>query len=83
MGSSGGLNMNSKMMAFTNLVGVDAQNCDGEKRVIAGDADDSLIIQALEGTAECIDPMPRGRASLSAAEIATIREWIDDGAMNN
>jgi hypothetical protein len=82
-GSSGGLNMNSKMMAFTNLVGVDSEECAGEKRVIAGDADNSLIIQALEGTADCIDQMPRDRDPLSEAEIATIREWIDDGAMNN
>jgi hypothetical protein len=81
-GSSGMLNMNSKMMAFTNLVGVDSEECDGEKRVIAGDADNSLIIKALEGTA-CIDQMPDGRDPLSEDEIATIREWIDDGAMNN
>jgi hypothetical protein len=81
-GSSGGLNMNSKMMAFTNLVGIDSGECDDEKRVVAGDADNSLLIQALEGTA-CVDQMPRGRDPLSEDEIATIREWIDDGAMNN
>jgi hypothetical protein len=83
MGSSGGLNMQSKMMAFQNLVGVDSEECNDEVRVIAGDADNSLLIQALEGSADCIDPMPRGRAPLPEADIATIREWIEAGAMND
>jgi hypothetical protein len=82
-GSSGGLSMANKATAYTNLVGIDSEECDGEKRVIAGDADNSLIIQALEGTADCVDQMPRMRTPLSEDEIATIREWIDDGAMNN
>jgi hypothetical protein len=85
MGTSGGLNMQSKMMAFQELVGVDAEEdeCNDEVRVIAGDADNSLIIKALEGTAECIEQMPDGRDPLPEEEIATIREWIGAGAMNN
>jgi hypothetical protein len=82
MGESGGLNMNSKMEAFESLVGVDSEECDGETRVVAGDADGSLLIQALEGTA-CIDQMPDGRDPLPEADIQTIRDWIEAGAMNN
>ena len=82
MGSSGMLDMQTKMNAFMNLVGVESQECDGETRVIAGDADNSLLIKALEGTA-CVDRMPDGRDPLSEDEIATIRAWIDDGAMDN
>jgi hypothetical protein len=85
MGESGMLEMHDKMQAFENLVGEASTNCDGETRVVAGDADASLIIQALEGTADCedIEQMPRGRDPLPAEEIATIREWIEAGAMNN
>jgi hypothetical protein len=81
-GDPGGLNMNSKMEAFDNLVGEASEECDGETRVVAGDADASLIIKALQGTA-CIDRMPDGRDPLPADEIATIREWIEAGAMND
>ena len=82
-GTSGMLEMHDQEQAYMNLVGVDAENCPG-KRVVAGDADNSLIIKALMGEACAeVDPMPRGRDSLSADEIATIREWIEAGAMNN
>jgi hypothetical protein len=82
MGMSGDLNMQSKMNAFQNLVGVDSEECNGETRVVAGDADGSLIIKALQGTA-CFDQMPLDRDPLPEEEIATIREWIEAGAMNN
>jgi hypothetical protein len=44
MGESGGLNMSSQEEAYTNLVDVDGENCP-DKRVVAGDADASLIIE--------------------------------------
>ncbi len=81
MGSSGELEMHDQASAYTNLVGVDSSECNGT-RVVAGDADASLIIKALEGTA-CVDQMPRGRDPLSEDEIATIRSWIEAGALNN
>lgn len=84
MGSSGELEMHDQASAYTNLVGVDSSECDGETRVVAGDADASLIIKALEGTAcDNVDQMPRGRDPLSEDEIATIRSWIEAGALNN
>jgi hypothetical protein len=85
MGESGGLDMQSQDAAYASLVGVASENCgDSEIRVVAGDADASLIIKALMGTA-CseVDQMPKDRDPLSADEIATIREWIEDGAMDN
>lgn len=81
-GSSGGLRMPNKAMAYTNLVGVDSEQCNGETRVVAGNPDDSLIVQAVEGEA-CVDRMPYGRAALSANEIMTIRSWIMAGALND
>jgi len=79
MGSSGGLAMPNAATAYDNLVDVESEECAGETRVVAGDADGSLLIQAIEGDA-CIERMPRGRAALTAMEIATFREWIEAGA---
>jgi hypothetical protein len=82
MGTSGGLNMQSQTLAYMNLVGVASEQCNGETRVVAGDAEASLIIKALEGTA-CVDQMPYGRDPLSADELGTIRSWIAAGALDN
>lgn len=48
--------------------------------VIPGDADNSLLVQVLEGTSTTISQMPPG-GSLSNNNIHTIRRWIDDGAL--
>ena len=82
MGSSGNLRMPDKATAFMNLVGVDSSKCPGEKRVIASDADGSLLIKAVEGTA-CIDRMPDDRDPLADDEIMKMRDWISAGAMND
>lgn len=81
-GRSGGLQMPNKATARMNLVGVSSQECPGEKRVVAGDADKSVLVTAVEGTA-CLQRMPRGRAALSADEIAKIRGWVQAGALDN
>ena len=45
-----------------------------------GNADDSLLVQRIEGTVG--DQMPLG-GSLETGEITTIRTWIDEGAKDN
>jgi len=56
----------------------------GETRVIAGDAQNSLIIKALEDRAGVgIDRMPDSAPALDPALITLIRTWIDNGALNN
>ncbi|TNE72956.1 hypothetical protein EP331_05825 [bacterium] len=52
------------------------------KTVIAGDADNSPLVQVLEGTANGIVRMPQGGAALSESQINSIRAWINDGAKN-
>jgi hypothetical protein len=49
--------------------------------VIAGDSNNSLLYQAVKGTATIIPRMPLGLAPLPAADIATIKKWIDDGTL--
>lgn len=82
-GASGGLNL-SAANAYNNLVGVDAAGCSGEVRVIAGNAENSYLIKKIEGRqgAGCGGTM-HPSVSISATNIAIIRQWIDDGALNN
>ena len=47
--------------------------------IVPGDSAKSILAQAIMG-AEGISKMPPEGPSLSAAEIALIRKWIDDGA---
>ena len=79
-GSAASLEMHDARSAYDHLVGVASGKCAGEKRVVSGDADASVLVQALEGSASCVKQMPLGRDPLSASELAMIRAWIDAGA---
>ena len=46
--------------------------------VIPGDADNSLIIQVLEGTSTLVPQMPSPSMPLSSTQIDIIRTWIDE-----
>ena len=48
--------------------------------VRAGDAAASLLIQAVEGTAEDISQMPLKRPALDSESIAILRQWVAEGA---
>jgi hypothetical protein len=49
--------------------------------VVAGEPDNSLLVQILEGT---IQPrMPFNRTPLTANQTEGIRTWINEGALNN
>lgn len=80
MGMAAGLLMPDARAAYDHLVGIASMKCAGEKRVVSGDADGSVLVQALEGSASCVKAMPLGRDPLSASEMAMVRAWIDDGA---
>ena len=50
----------------------------------AGDSLSSTLVILVEGRADPSIKMPHGdRPALSADEIKTLRQWIDQGAMNN
>ncbi len=48
--------------------------------IIARKADDSLLIQVVKGTHDDLPRMPYRKAPLAEAEIARLRQWIDEGA---
>ena len=73
--AKGGLVFEDADTAYALLTGTR----DGRKRVIAGDAACSLLVERLEST----DPsfhMPPGNTGLSGAERCAIEQWIANGA---
>lgn len=79
---TGGMNL-SEGMAYTNIVGVASSEVPGLQRINPGNADDSYMVQKLEGTAAVGAQMPFGSAPLSTASIQNLRDWIEAGAMDN
>ena len=54
---------------------------DSTPNVIPGNADSSTLYRLVNGT---VTPqMPKGRPALNAAQLATIKKWIDQGAKND
>lgn len=52
--------------------------------IIAGDSEGSNLLVLMEGRADPSISMPHGRMEpVSAADTATIRRWIDQGAKKN
>jgi len=80
---SGGLDMSNRMKAYMNLVSGSARCPSGNTLVIPWDAANSLLWRKLADVDICRDRMPLGRTPLPAAQIDTIRDWINAGAPNN
>ena len=66
--------------SYANLVNVASHEVPSLQRVEPGDPDNSYLVQKIEGTAAVGGRMPLGRAPLTAAQIALIRQWISEGA---
>jgi glucose/arabinose dehydrogenase len=80
-GASGGLSLASEAAAFGNLVNADASTpaCSGRSLVVPGDAANSVLFQKVSGIDLCGSMMPPG-SPLSAAELAAVETWIEQGA---
>ncbi len=75
-----GMDLTTASNSFANLVGVASLQVLALQRVAPGDADNSYLIQKLEGSAAVGQRMPLAGPALDAASIAVIRTWIDNGA---
>ena len=75
-----GMNLSSAQASRNAIVGVPSLQERSIMRVAPGNADDSYLIQKLEGTAREGDRMPRGGPFLRQSDINVIRSWIDNGA---
>jgi hypothetical protein len=84
--TSGSLDLGTKAKAYTSLVGVSAAgfSCSstGLKRVVAGDAANSLLAKKVDPSPPCGGRMPTVVA-LPATEIADLKAWINAGAKND
>ena len=66
-----------------NMVNVQAtSSCTSDKRVVPGNAAASVLYKKISGTT-CGDRMPRNLPPLITSEIDLIRDWINQGALNN
>jgi mono/diheme cytochrome c family protein len=83
-GSSGALNLSNPTTAYSALVGAAAAGSacagGGRVRVVAGDPMRSLLYLKLVNMQDCGNAMPRG-ATLTPAQIETVRQWIAMGAL--
>ncbi|OGL44872.1 MAG: hypothetical protein A2149_06690 [Candidatus Schekmanbacteria bacterium RBG_16_38_11] len=73
-GNDGGLTLTSRA---TLLAGGNSGPA-----VIPGDADASLLVCRIEGST-CGQMMPKGSDPLTSTQITLIRNWINQGALNN
>ncbi len=67
--------------SFNQLVNAATTEGGPQFRVLPGNPDNSALVQRLEGT--LTPQMPLGALPLSAAEIAAVRQWILDGALQS
>lgn len=82
-GLPGSQNLSTKADTFAALVNVASLEVSSLKRVSPNDADNSYIIQKLEGTQTVGARMPFGGPYLTQAQIDDIKGWINAGALNN
>lgn len=68
--------------SYANLVNVDATS-ESFKRVLPGNAQDSYIIIKLEGRQTVGSQMPLIGPALDSIDLQNIKNWINQGAMNN
>ena len=79
---SQGLNL-SEGAAYGNTVNVPSTEVPSLNLIEPGDADNSYLMQKLEGTAQSGVRMPYGGPYLSSTLQQLVRDWIDAGAQNS
>jgi len=67
--------------AYNQLVNVNASGYNA-KRVVPGDAENSVLYKKIDDSGVYGSNMPLG-SSLSSTQINTIKQWINEGALNN
>jgi hypothetical protein len=74
------MDMSSADASFASLVNVASVEVPITPRVAAGDANNSYLVNKLEGSAAVGSRMPLGGPFLDQTTIDVIRLWIDSGA---
>lgn len=69
--------------SHTSLVGVAATLYPGSQRVVAGDAEASVLYNKVASTGSFGGIMPPSGTSLTDTQVGLIRDWIAQGALDN
>ncbi len=78
-----GMNLSAGLM-FVNTVNVDSVELSGFKRIAPNNATDSYLYMKISGDPRIFfDRMPQNANPLSAAELESVRLWIEAGALDN
>ena len=74
-----------KSTAYEALVGKTSASsvCNGKPLVVAGDPEQSLLLQKLSSAPPCGGQMPLGGSPLTDDQQAMVRSWIAAGAKND
>jgi len=78
--SSGNLDLTATN-SYNNLVNVNASGYSA-KRVVPNNSDQSVLYKKIDGSEDYGSNMPLG-SNLSQTQINAIKQWIDEGALNN
>jgi hypothetical protein len=81
IGQIDGLDMSTKATAYKNLVGVGASRCSGTL-VVPKSAATSVLYEKVTRPS-CGSLMPQNAPPLSQAELDLLKNWIDQGALDN
>ncbi len=68
---------------YGNLVNISSGEVPTLFRVLPFDAEDSMVVQKLEGSQTAGARMPATGTPLNASDIQNIKNWINKGAKNN
>lgn len=68
---------------YGSLVNVTAVEDNSKKRVLPGDAQNSYIVIKVEGRQTVGGRMPLGGTPLDSIDVTNLRNWIDQGALDN
>lgn len=69
--------------SHATMVGIPAQEYNGRLRIVASEPDSSVLLQKLIGNPAFGGRMPQSGEYLSETDIATISQWIEEGALDN
>lgn len=70
--------------AFASIVNVPSVERADLLRIDPGNPDDSYLLKKIRGDGDIVGMrMPLGRSNLSADDIELVRQWIQDGALDN
>jgi hypothetical protein len=78
-----GLDLTTAALSYASLVGVDGVDS-SMVRVVAGDAESSLLYRTMLEEVDNVGLMPKGNLEpLEQYKLDGIRQWINDGALDN